>query len=89
MQRNIKKNVIIIYYVQLIMECISKNKKNQHYVYSMINDVKKVMLKVYQSIGKIWFCICIWKRKYVGYIYIFEMVLIMTETMIPCFFLNL
>ena len=49
MKRIIKKKVINIYYVQLIVKSIFKKvKKNQHYLHSMMNDVMKVILKVYQ-----------------------------------------
>ena len=36
----------------------------------MINDVMKVILNVHRGIKKIWFCICIWKSRYVGDMYL-------------------
>ena len=50
MVKNIKTNVIIIYYVQLIMICIFKKEVNQHYLFSMTNDIKKMILNVYHGI---------------------------------------
>ena len=48
METSIKKNVTILILVQLTMKCIFK--KNKHYLFSMINDVIQVNLKVYHGI---------------------------------------
>ena len=52
MERSNGGNVIINYYVQLIMKCIFEKFKNKHYLYSMKNDVMKVILKVYHGVQK-------------------------------------
>ena len=39
MEGNTKENAIFTFFVQLIMKCIFNKEKNQHYLYSMINDV--------------------------------------------------
>ena len=46
MVKNIRKNVIIMYFVQLIMEGIFNEYKNQRSLYSKTNDVMKLILKV-------------------------------------------
>ena len=45
-----QKNVIIILFDHLILQCIFK-KKNQHYLYSIMNDVMKKFSKVYPALN--------------------------------------
>ena len=50
-----QKNVIIIFFVQLTLKRIFKKLENERYLYSMINHVIEMKLKVYHGIENIEF----------------------------------
>ena len=53
MEKNNKKNVIIILFDHLTMKCIFNEYSFEHYLHLMIKGVMKALLKVNHGIDKI------------------------------------